>query len=289
MNTKKSVRKSIKKYCVITVATLIYAAGISLFLDPNNLAPGGVSGISIMVNRVSGIETGTLIFMINIPLLLLGVAKLGWKFLIPTFYAIIASSFFTNLLSVFPRATDDILLAALIGSALVSIGVGLVFRVGATTGGTDIIVRLLRKRYKHLKTGVIFFLLDIMIVTVSGFVFRNVETALYAAIAVVCHSVLLDLVLYVGDSAKLVYIISEQSESIASKFLEELDIGVTYLQGQGAYSNKTKQIIMCVMRNQQYPRAEEIIKETDSESFMIITNATEIYGEGYKSIFAEKM
>lgn len=289
MREKKSVRGMIKQYVVITIATLIYAIGISLLLDPNQLAPGGVSGIAIIVSRFVPLETGTLILCINIPLILIGIWKLGWGLMIPTFYGILLSSVFTNMLAPLGALTNDKILAALGGSLLLGTGIGSIFKVGATTGGTDIIVRLLKLKFPHMKTGLLFFAVDVCIVVSSGIVFRNVEVAMYAGIAVVTNAIVMDLILYGKDGAKLVYIISDKPTEIAIAFMEILDLGVTYLEGRGAYSNKEKQILMCVMRKGEYPKAEEIVKEIDADSFLIVTKATEIFGEGYKNIFAEKV
>ena len=170
-----------------------------------------------------------------------------------------------------------------------AIGLALVFRAGATTGGTDIIVKLLRQKYRHLKTGRLFFILDILIVAASLLVFDDIDTILYAVLAVVVTSIVFDAVLYGFDEAKLVYIISDHSDIIAQRIMDELEAGVTFLKGKGAYSNSPKDVILCVMRNTVAPKAEEIVKQEDPLAFMIISSATEIYGEGYKNIFSEKL
>ena len=286
---RKTLKKRILDYLLMTVSCLCYAAAISLFLDPNNLAPGGVSGISIILNRLIPVSTGNLILLINVPILLLGLWKFGFKLIVSTLYCTVLSSVLTNVLSVYGAVTKDTLLAALVGACLVAVGLGGVFKAGATTGGTDIIIKLLRLRYPHMKTGVLFFMIDATIVAASVFVFKDLDRVLYAGMAVFVTSFTLDLVLYGRDGAKLIYIISDNSEKITARLLEELDIGVTYVKGQGAYSGKEKRVIMCVMRKQLAPRTEEIVKEEDPEAFMIISSATEIYGEGYKSYFSEKL
>lgn len=286
---RKTLKKRILDYLLMTVSCLCYAAAISLFLDPNDLAPGGVSGISIILNRLIPISTGNLILLINIPILLLGLWKFGFKLILSTLYCTVLSSVLTNVLIGYGAVTEDPLLAALAGSCLVAVGLGGVFKAGATTGGTDIIIKLLRLRYPHMKTGALFFMIDATIVAASVFVFKDLDRALYAGMAVFVTSFTLDLVLYGRDGAKLIYIISDNAEKITSRLLEELDIGVTYVKGQGAYSGKEKKVIMCVMRKQLAPRTEEIVKEEDPEAFMIISSATEIYGEGYKSYFSEKL
>ena len=286
---KKTWKRRVLDYLMITVASFIYAVAVSLFLDPNSLAPGGVTGIAIILNRLSGLETGTWVLIINVPIIILGMWKFGLHFILSTLYCTAATSFFINLLATFGVATEDRLLAALVGGALMAVGIGLVFKAGATTGGTDIIVKLLRLRFPHLKTGSLFLITDAIIVTASAFVFKDLDVALYAELVVFINSVLLDVVLYGRDGAKLIFIISDAHASITKRLLEELDIGVTYISGTGAYSGKEKSVIMCVMKKQISAQAEVIVREEDPAAFMIVTSATEIFGEGYKSIYSEKL
>lgn len=284
----KSVKQKLLDYMIITLASVVYAAGVSLFIDPNNLAPGGVTGIAIILSRLIPVETGTLILLLNVPIILLGIWKFGFRFIISTFYSIAVTSFFTNVFAGFGAATNDILLGALAGSVLIATSIGIIFKRGATTGGMDIVIKCLRLKYPHLKTGTLFFMIDVCVVALSGIVFQNIDSALYAGISVVVSSFVMDTVLYGRDGAKLIYIISDCPQKMTERLLAELDIGVTHLTGSGAYSGKEKKIIMCVVRKPLAPRVEEIVKEEDAEAFMIVTSATEIFGEGYKSYFSEK-
>ena len=286
---QKKVWKLIWDYLMITIFSFTYAAGISLFLDPNKLAPGGVSGISIMLSRITPIPTGTWILLLNIPILGLGLWKFGLNFLISTVYCTIVSSAFTNMLAGFGALTTDKVLAAAAGAALMAVSMGMILKAGATTGGVDIIVKVLRLRYRHLKTGNLYLIMDAIVVTLSGIMFHNLEIALYAAVAIFISSVVLDTVLYGKDGAKMIYIISDHPDRITDRLLEDLDIGVTSLKGEGAYSGKEKKVLMCVMRKPLAPKAQQIVKEEDPEAFMIVSDATEIFGEGYKSYFSERL
>ncbi len=286
---RKRILRLIRNYVIITVFSLTYAVGISLFLDPNNLAPGGVSGISIMLSRITPLPTGTWIILINIPILALGLWKFGLKFLISTVYCTIISSVFTNMLSEFAPLTTDKLLAAVAGGTVMAVSMGMILKAGATTGGVDIIIKLLRLKYRHLKTGNLYLMLDAIVVTLSGIMFRNLEIALYAAVAIFVNSVVMDTVLYGRDAAKMIYIISDHPKQITERLLADLDIGVTALQGEGAYSGKEKKVLMCVMRKPLAPKTQQIVKEEDPEAFMIVSDATEIFGEGYKSYFSERL
>lgn len=289
LEEKKSLRRRSKDYFVITIASFIYAIAVSLFLDPNLLAPGGVTGIAIMLSMYTGMETGTWVLLINLPILAVGMWKFGMRFLLSTLYCTAVTSLFINALAPIGAVTTDPLLASLAGGALMAIGIGLVFKAGATSGGTDILIKLLRLKYPFIKTGALFFLTDACIVALSGVVFQDLDVALYAGLVVVINSLLMDVVLYGRDEAKLLIIISDCHEEICRRILEEMDIGVTFLEGSGAYSKKDKSVILCAVKKQHSYRAEEIVRQEDPSAFMIITNATEIYGEGYKSFFSEKI
>lgn len=286
---QKRIMRVFKNYLTITVFSATYAAGLCLFLDPNNLAPGGVSGISIMLSRITPLPTGTWILLLNMPILILGLWKFGLKMILSTVYCTVASSVFTNIMADWGALTTDRLLAAAAGGAVLAVSIGMIFRAGGTTGGMDIVVKILRLKYRHLKTGNLFLISDGLVVALSGLLFKNLETALYAATAVFVNSMVLDVVLYGKDGAKMIYIISDYPGKIADRLLEDLDIGVTYIKGQGAYSGKEKMVIMCVMRKPLAPKAQQIVREEDSEAFMIVSDATEIFGEGYKSYFSERL
>jgi len=285
---ENKIIKIIYRIIKVILATGIYSAGVALFLDPNNLAPGGVTGISVLLNRLIHVETGTLILLLNIPLLVIAWKKFGWRFVAGTLSALVLITVFTNLFEHLEPVTTDLLLAAVAGGICIAVGLGTVLKSGLTTGGTDIVVRLLRIKHPHLKTGSLFLIVDLIVISGSLLVFRDFEKAMYAVIAIMITSWVLDLVLYGKDEAKLIYIISDKQEQIAKQLMEDLDMGVTYLEGVGAYTDKKKQIIMCVARKRVAPKVEEVVKAVDTGAFMIITSASEIFGEGYKSYHGEK-
>ena len=281
--------KKASRLVAITLGCVVYAAGIALFLDPNSLAPGGATGISIMISHLTNIPTGTVVLCLNIPLLALGVWKFGREFLISTVYATGLSSVMINWFAPIGALTDNLLLAGIVGSVMMAIGMGIIFKSGGTTGGTDVLVKLLRLKYRHMKTGTVFAITDLIIVSASALVFKNIELALYAGIALVVCSIVLDLVLYGPDEAKLVFIVSDKADQVAARLLKELDAGVTFLSGRGAYSNTEKQVIMCAARKQLFPKIRSVVQEEDSYAFMIVSNATEIFGEGFKDHFGEEI
>lgn len=278
-----------KKYLIILIFSFVYAAGISLFLSPNNLAPGGVSGLSIIINHFTGLSTGMIYFIINIPIMIIGMYKLGFKFLLSTLITIILSSTFMDMLSKVPLITSDKLLAALVGGVLCAIGLGMIFKAGSTSGGTDVIVRLLKLKYPHIETGRLFLILDAVIVAISAVAFKDVEAALYAGVAAVVASVAMDKVLYGTDGAKLIFIISSKNTIIVSRLLKDIETGVTYINGAGAYTESPKKIIMCVSKKQNLPKIQNVVRELDPDAFMIISSANEVLGQGYKSHFQDKL
>ncbi len=285
----KQVRHEIKNIVMITIAAFIYAVGISLFLDPNKLAPGGVTGIAVILNRLVPIETGTLYFILNVPIILLGMIKFGVRFIAKTAYAIVIISLFTNMLAPFGGLTEDLLMAGAVGAILTAGGIGLIFKAGATTGGTDIIIKILRQKYRHLKTGFLFLCTDVIIVTISGFVFRDLNVAFYALATVIISGKALDYVLYGGDEAKMMFIVTEKPNEIGKRLMHELEVGVTYLQGKGGWTMKDKKVIFTLVQRRLGPEVEEIVKTEDPEAFMVISSANEIYGEGYKDFFEEAL
>jgi uncharacterized membrane-anchored protein YitT (DUF2179 family) len=180
-------------------------------------------------------------------------------------------------------------LASVFGGLMAGVSMAIIFQQGATSGGSDIIIKLLRLKYPHIKTGGLLFITDIFVIFFATLVIKDIPASLYAFITVFINGIALDKVLYGSDEAKLLFIISDRHASITRRLLKELDLGVTHVYGQGAFSGKDKKVIMCVVRMRISPQAQEIVKEEDPEAFMIITSATEIYGEGYKSYFDDKI
>ncbi len=287
--TRRTLCSSFRKILFILIGCFFYAAGIALFLDPNMLAPGGVVGISVILSHSLGGETGTWYFLLNIPIILLGWWKFGGRFIINSFYAIALNSIFTNIFSIFPAVTNNTFLAAVAGSLLVGSGIGLVLKTGATTGGMDIVIKILRRKHPSVKTSTYFVTIDLIIVAVSGFVFKDFNLAMYAFITVALNGKVMEYILYGTDEANLVYIVAEEPQKMLQRILSDMDIGATILSGRGAYSNRQKKIIMCVVRKRTTPVLQEIIRQEDRNAFLIISSANEIYGEGYKNIAADPL
>ena len=286
---KEKAVKNLKNYVILTAAAVIYAVAISLFLDPNNIAPGGVTGISILVNRFTKIPTGTVNMMINIPIVLLGFWRFGWRFICSTMYVLALITIFINSLAVYGAVTDDLLIAAVLGGALIGVALALVFKAGATTGGIDIIVKVVRTKRRHIKTNILFLAFDSMVILASWMVFQDLTVAFYAGIAVITDSIVMDKILYGSDEAKMIFVICDQPEQVKQRLFGELDLTATIIPAKGAYTNAPKEMLMIVTIKQVYPKLEEVVKDEDASAFMIVSSASEIFGEGYKDITREKI
>lgn len=298
---KKIALNVLKQYAVITLGCIIYSLGISLFVTPANLSAGGMTGISIIFSTFIPIPQGIILVILNIPMLILGLIFFGWKFLVSTGYATVGSSLLMTLweyifgektLNVLPLIKNTsspasaILIGAVVGGVLFGAGMGLIFRMGASTAGTDIIVKLLRKKFRHLKTGIISFVTDMIIVSSSLFVNGyDIEKLFYTAVSTVVFTLVFDWVLYGGNSAKTVFIITakEKCEAVVKRILKDIDTGATIVDAKGAYTSEEKVMIMCVVRPFLYPRLRDVVHEEDKKAFMIVSSAKEIYGEGYQN------
>lgn len=303
LDKKHVVLQTLKNYLFITIGCLIYSIGISLFVSPANLSSGGMTGVSIIVGHcIPQIDQSIWYLILNVPMLILGLVFFGWKFLISTGYATIVSGLMMfgleealehGVIPVLfnPNDVSGVIIGAVVGGVLFGVGMGIIFRMGASTAGTDIIVKLLRKKFRHIPTGMISLISDMAIVACSLFIEANIETLFYTALNVVVFTVIFDWVLYGGNSAKMVYIIIDKSklESITQRLLNEVDTGATIIDAQGAYTREDKAMIMCVVKSVTCPLLRDVIKDEDQNAFMIISSAKEIYGKGYKDQNAEEL
>lgn len=274
-----------KRYLKLTLYGILYAIGFQLFIVPNFLAPGGFSGVSVLLNHViPAIPTGTFILMLNIPILIIGFWKFGAKFTISTCYCVVLTSVLMTLLEYFakPIVSDDIFLGCVCGGAIVGFSLGKIFRHGATTGGMDIVVKLIRLKVPHLKTNQVFLIADSFVVAAMILLMQDVVRGLYSAICIVISTTIMERALYGKDEATFVHIISDKPQEVADQLLYELQMGVTFIDGMGAYTKKDKKIIMCVAKKRDFYKVEAVVKKTDPKSFMIVSSAQEVYGEGYK-------
>ncbi len=288
------MKSFIKSFLIASVGAACFALAVAFFYDPYKIAPGGIAGFAVIISHIfPAISTGTVVFLMNVPLFILALLRFGKKFVALTIYATCFMSALINVLEPFALSsgivTDDLLIPSLCGAVLDAVGLGLVFRSGGCTGGSDIIIKFLRQKYRHIRTGAMSLIVNAFVVTANLLAFGDFKIAVYSAIAMTLSSFILDKVLYGAEGAKLVYIISDKYRELTNEILTKVEVGVTLLNGEGAYLGKEKKVILCAAKKQTFPKLRDIVKENDPDAFMIITNATEIFGIGYKSQFNEEL
>lgn len=273
--------KNIVNYLLITLGTALSGFSVSCFLAPNNIIAGGVSGTSILICNFVPLSIGVVSLLINVPVFILGVIKLGKLIGLATVYGTVMLSVFIDVFSYVGSLTGDMFLASIFGGAVSGAGFGLVLYAGATTGGVDILAKIIKNKHRHLRLGKIILAVDLIIISVSVVVFRNIEVGLYSVLSFLVTSYVIDFILEGFNFAKLAFVISDYSGEITSKINQRLDRGVTLLHGSGAYTGKAKEIIMCTIKNKEIPKLKDIIKESDEGAFLLITDAREVLGKGF--------
>lgn len=268
----------------LTLGCLIYSASVAIFIAPNKIAPGGITGIATILYYTIGTPIGIMILVLNIPLFLLGFKFIGGKFIIKTIICTVITSVAVDALWFLPKYHGNMLLVSLYGGVLSGIGLGLVFLRGATTGGTDVASRLLKLKWPHIPMGRMMMGLDCIIILVSLIVFKSIDSGLYAIIELFVSSKVIDTLLYGSDTGKMVLVISEKHEEIAKKITDELNRGVTVICGRGYYTGSEREILMCAVRRPQAARLRAIVRKTDPAAFIIMCEAGDVIGEGFKPI-----
>lgn len=281
---KKSFSTRLVDIIYIIAGAAISALSYNLFLKPHNITPGGVSGIAMIFNSVTGLlSVGSLIIIINIPLFILAWKKLGREFVALSLIGTFVLSLLIDAFSFLGSVVDDSLLASLYGGAMMGTGLGLVFIRGASTGGVDIAARLLKLKIRHLSIGKLVLFIDVAVAVAAAFVFHNLNSMLYALIGFYVSSIVMDGVIYGFDFSKVAYIISDSYEEIANGVESRLERGVTLLKGRGHYTGEEKQVLLVVIKSQQIASLRDIVKAADPEAFMIVMQAHRVVGFGFDS------
>lgn len=268
----------------MTIGTLIMAIGIEQFLLPNQLSTGGFSGIGTVIYYTMGISVGTTMLVLNIPLFIIAYFKVGKKFFINAVIGTFLLSYFLNIFQHIDSVTDDRVLACLYGSVIVGIGTAIVLKANGSTGGTELLANVIRIYKPQMKTGTLMIIFDTLIVIANTIFFREIEVALYSALAIYIMGKILDIFFEGIDFAKMLLIISPKWEQISDAINKELRRGSTALYGKGMYKKQEKNILLCVMSRAEIREARKIIEKIDSSAFIVITNAREVYGEGFKEV-----
>ncbi|QGP92206.1 putative 5xTM membrane BCR, YitT family [Neomoorella glycerini] len=274
-------RKEWLDYLGITTGTLITALGLVLFLVPNKIAAGGVSGLATVLHYVFGWPVGLTMLALNIPLFLAGLKVLGWNFGLKTLYGTLMLSVFTDALTLWLHApTANALLASIYGGLMSGVGLGVVFRSGGSTGGTDL-AALLFGHFLHISSGVGLLLVDALVISLAGLTF-NVELALYALLALILTSRAIDAIQEGSGYAKAAIIISDHAETIARQVMEQLDRGVTGLAGRGLYTRQEREVLLVVVQRSEVSRLKALVAAIDPRAFVIVSNIHEVLGEGFR-------
>ncbi len=281
----KKLQYNLKEFLVDTLvfilASTAFSVGINCFLANNNILNGGITGIATILNYLFDFPIGMGIFLMNVPLLLIAFKKLGVMFVFRTFWVIAISSVIIDLGAFLPVYKNDLLLSSIFGGVLSGISLGIIFLRNATTGGVDIIAKLIKLKHPHITLGKSIFILDAVVIITGGIIYGNLESMLYAAVTVFVSAQALDYIIYGISRGATIMIISEKSDEIRHLIINDLHRGVTVLKGQGGYSGAEKNILLCACFDNQTQKLIKKIKSADENAFFIVTQSKQILGEGF--------
>ena len=274
----------VKSYVVITLGSILYALAYNIFYAPNLVAMGGLTGLGQVLNAlIPVLPVGTTVFVMNVPLFFLGWKFIGGHLLVSSLYAMTFSSFAIDVMDmIYQFPPMDTMLAAIFGGALLGAGIGLVFAKGATTGGTDLIARLLKLKFAWLPMGTLVLIPDFIVIVLAAIAFGKVESALYGLVSLFITSKVMDMVLYGMDSSKVAYIISDACKEITDAVIA-MDRGATILHGEGAYSGDEKKVLMVAFKQKEIVPLKEKVNEIDPHAFLIVCDAHDVLGEGFRT------
>lgn len=275
------------KYIILEIfytilGSLIMAFATAQFLLPNHLSTGGFSGIATIVYYLLNIPIGTTNFVINIPLLILAYFKIGKYFVAKAIGGTVLLSLFLNVLEGLPALTEDRLLACIYGGILMGLGTSLIFKASASTGGTDLITTIVKKYKAEARTSNVVIIFDTIIVLLNVLFFRTIEVGLYSAIAIYLMGKIIDISFEGINFSKMIFIISDKFLEISNNINEDLRRGTTGLYGKGMYTNKERTVLLCIANRSEVAKIRKIVEKIDKNAFIIISNAREVFGKGFK-------
>ena len=278
----ETIRKQYGWIFSTLLGSLIFALGFDFFLAPNDLNSGGISGLAMVVVELLGFgSVGTLSILINLPLFALGGIKIGRRFFMGSVIGMISSSILIDTLTLLPAPQSEPLLGALYGGVVCGAGLGMVFVAGTSTGGSDILVRLLKLRYRNVPIGQISMSFDLVVVVLTGLVFHDVTKALYTGVTVYICGKVIDAMVYRFDYSKVAMIISKEYDEIAKQIGLKLDRGATFLHGEGSYSGKPTKVVLAAIKRQQLAELKELVTSIDPDAFIIVQEAHQVLGDGF--------
>lgn len=283
MKNTQNIKKIIADTGFDIAGSLMIAIGIYCFCEQADIAPGGLSGLSIMLKYLFGLPVGLLTLIMNIPLLITAYKHMGKEFTVRTLRSVFISTFILDniVTPFFPQYAGDRLLGSIFGGICNGTGLGLIFMRGSSTAGTDVISYMIERKHPHIPIGRALLLIDCIVLLISILVFGNVESGLFGFVALFCQSKVIDGIVYGLNRSKSVTIISRKNDKIAQRIIGELRRGATLLHGAGAFSGDSRQVILCIVRANEFYRLKHIIATEDPSAFVIVADASEIHGEGF--------
>lgn len=281
----------LKDAAVFIVASFIYALSVNCFTAPNEIAPGGVTGLATVINYITGFPIGLMGLIINIPLLVLATVFIGGMLTAKTVIATLLMNVFIDLVDlsdIIPAYTENKLLACLFGGLLSGIATGLLFLRGGTGGGTDVVAKLLKLKWRNMSAGSLILIADAVVILVAWLVYGSMESALYAVTVIFVSTMVVDKIVYGGDGGKCYMVMSQHNTQIAREIGEKLHRGATFLDGTGSYSGKPTQVLVCTIRRNEEAQLRTLVRSVDPDAFAIALEAGEVFGEGFNPIFEDK-
>lgn len=278
---KRRTYTAVVDCAVIAAGAVLMGVALSVFMVPFKIAPGGVSGLATVLHYLAGLRVSVLIPLINIPIFIIGIIRLERDFLVKSVFGTVVLSIATETAAILPPPTSDPLISAVFGGAVMGIGISAVLSRGGTTGGTDILVLVIRRSFSEVSVGRLYLLIDGAVIAMAGLAFSSGEVIFYSAVSLVVSTYMTDAALEGLNLARLVYIISDSNREICDRIYAELKRGVTGLNSVSMYSGRSGRILMCVIRKGQLSKLKKIIQDIDKDAFVIICDAKEVMGSGF--------
>ena len=280
---KMDVRKVMDEGWRMLASVILMGVAMLVFTVPNHIVPGGVSGLSTAVAELVPLKVGTVNFILSIIIEGMGCLNFGVKFVMRSLIISTGLSIFLNIFEgMIPAYTSDPLVAAIAGGAMFGVSCGILLGRGISSGGTDTITLIIKKYFPHVSVGKTLMLTDALVVLVSTIIFKNIDVAIYSAFTIFCSGQVVDKIVVGMDVAKLIYVITDSPEKIQNHLVEKMDLGVTVLTGKGGFSQTEKGVLMLAVRRPMFPAVLRAVKQLDVNSFVIVQDASEVWGEGFK-------
>jgi uncharacterized membrane-anchored protein YitT (DUF2179 family) len=282
--TKPNLTRMVRDYAWIALGSVLYSLSFDWFYVPNQIGFGGLTALGMILNHLSpAIPIGTVVLVLNIPIFILGWKFLGGHTLVSSLFAMAATSVLVDLIAaIYTFPPMDPMLAAVFGGVSLGASLGMIFSKGATTGGTDLIARLLKLPFAWLPMGKLLLAVDLSMLLAVSIAFRSMESAMYGIISLYISTLVMDMVLYGLDQSKVAYIVTTRPQEIAAEIDRQMDRGATFLHGEGSFSREEKLVLMCAFKQKQIVPLKALVHELDPEAFLIVCDAHEVLGQGFR-------